>query len=362
MSITDIVAGRMAPAQTFGLGYMAPAVPRPQQGPSPVLQAVRRSCRELLDFPAQLPGLLQQSGQRLARLPGFLWRHLKAPALTSRRSEARSHKAATRALLRSEARATFVRLLAYASAVGALGFSAALFVRAAPVRLQAEPRPVAEWRQVAKPFAAFSLPMPELAESRYEYALRRHVSGGGRQDILSWGALKGATPHLMVEIYRPLAERSGFASAEEEIAARLKGRDAGSLRSAGEMETKFGTMSLVEFSLGAPLRRCLGFVHAYENPQLQILGWHCGSGAAAVERGLAACALDRLTLLAAGSEPKVRELFAHAELRRNFCGQRSHLLTPTPKLGPSAPPPEPRSAGNIAKRAFAKSPAGGLLR
>jgi hypothetical protein len=229
-----------------------------------------------------------------------------------------------------------------------LGFSAALFVRAAPVRLQAEPRPVTEWRQVAKPFAAFSLSMPELAESGYDYAMRRHVSGGGRQDILSWGALKGATPHLMVEIYRPLAERSGFASAEEEIAARLKGLDAGSVRSSGEMETKFGTMSLVEFSLGAPLRQCLGFVHAYENPRLQILGWHCASAAAAVERGLAACALDRLTLLAAGSEPKVRELFAHAELRRNFCGQRSHLLAPTPRLGPSALPEIKR--GRVALR------------
>jgi len=174
--------------------------------------------------------------------------------------------------------------------------------------------------------------------------------------------LTGAMPHLMVEIYRPLAERDGFGSAEEEIAARLQGLDAGSVRSAGKMETKFGTMSLVQFSLTEPLRQCLGFVHAYADPRLQILGWHCSSGTATVERNLAACALDRLTLLAAGSEPKVRELFAHAELKRNICGQRSHLLTPTPKLGPSAPPPEPKSAANSARRAFAKSPGGGLLR
>jgi hypothetical protein len=361
MSITDIVAGRIPPAQTFGLRYMEPAPPQPQRGPSAFLQAARRYRREFLDFQAWLPRLLQESGQSLARLPGFLWGHLKAPAPSLRRCEARPHKAVIRALL-SEASATLVRLLAYAGAVGVLGFTAAAFVRTAQVRVQAEPQPVIEWRQVAKPFAAFSLSLPELAESGYDYAMRRHASGGGRQDILTWGALKGATPHLMVEIYRPLAERSGFGSAEEEIAARLDGLDAGSVTSAGWMETKFGIMSLVEFSLSAPLRQCLGFVHAYADPQLQILGWHCTSGAAAVERNLATCALDRLTLLAAGSEPKVRELFARAELRRNFCGQRSHLLTPTPKLGPSAPPPEPRSAGTIARRAFAKSPAGGLLR
>jgi hypothetical protein len=255
-----------------------------------------------------------------------------------------------------------VRLLAYAGTLGLLGFAAALFLRSAQVDLQAEPQATIEWRQVAKPFAAFALRAPELAESGYDYAMRRHASGGGRQDILSWGALEGSMPHLMVEIYRPLAERSGFGSAEAEIAARLQGADVGSVTSAGEMETKFGAMSMVKFSLGQPLRQCLGFVHAYQDPQLQILGWHCTGGAMAVERNFAACALDRLTLVAAGSEPKVRELFARAELKRNFCGQRSHLLTPTPKLGPSAPPPEPRSAGTIAKRAFAKSPAGGLLR
>jgi hypothetical protein len=363
MSITDIVAGRMAPAQTYDLRYMEPAPPASQRGPSPFWQPVRRYWRQFQDFPAWLPGLLQESSQSLARLPTFLWRHLKARAPTLRRREARPHKDSVRGMLRSEASATLLRLLAYAGTVGVLGFTAAAFVRAAQVGVQAAPSPVIEWRQVAKPFAAFSLPLPELAESGYDYAMRRHASGGGRQDVLTWGALKGATPHLMVEIYRPLAEHSGFGSAEEEIAARLTGIDAGAVTSAGSMETKFGAMSLVEFSLSAPPRQCLGFVHAYADPQLQILGWHCTSGATAVERNLLACALDRLTLLAAGSEPKLRALFAHAELRRKFCGQRSHLLTPTPRLGPSVAPPELRSAGStIARRAFAKSPAGGLLR
>jgi hypothetical protein len=361
MSITDIVAGRMAPAQTLGMGYVAP-LPALQQGASPLLQAAGRYGQALLNGPARLPALFQAGAQSLVRLPALLWPHLKALAPNLRRREARSHKAAIRALLRSEASATLVRLLAYAGALGVLGFAAALFVQSAQIDVQAEPHAAIEWRQVAKPFAAFALRSPELAESGYDYAMRRHASGGGRQDILSWGALKGAMPHLMVEIYRPLAELSGFGSAEAEIAARLQGLDAGSVTPAGQMETKFGAMSLVKFSLGQPLRQCLGFVHAYQDPQLQILGWHCTSGATAVERNFAACALDRLTLVAAGSEPKVRELFARAELKRNFCGQRSHLLTPTPKLGPSAPPPEPRSAGVTAKRAFAKSPSGALLR
>ena len=50
-----------------------------------------------------------------------------------------------------------------------------------------------------------------------------------------------------------------------------------------------------------------------------------------IERGTLACALDRLTLLAAGSEPKVGALFAQAELNRSYCGQRDPILAATPK-------------------------------
>jgi hypothetical protein len=54
-------------------------------------------------------------------------------------------------------------------------------------------------------------------------------------------------------------------------------------------------------------------------------------GADFVERSTLACALDRLTLLSAGSEAKVGALFAQAELNRSFCDQRNSLLAPTPK-------------------------------
>jgi hypothetical protein len=367
MSITQIMAAEMPPAapRAFGLRFaLCGAVrPRPKRTPSPIWQAARQGWHAFL---ARLSGLLRTSSQILrqilARSTGFLLARVKILLLKLKPTEARSRKAAIRALLRSEASATVVRLMAYFSAVGLIALTAGYFIRSASGVLQAAPAPVAKWVQVAKPFPAFSVSLPELADSHPDYAMRRHVTGGGRQDILDWGELKGTTPHLMIEIYRPAAELASFGSAVQEIAARLKGRGLGPLKSAGEMQTKFGTMSLVEFSLAEPMRQCLGFVHAYPDPQLQILGWHCISGSGPVPRNLPACALDRLSLLAAGSEPKVRKLFARAELKRNFCGQRSHLLTPTPKLGPSAPPPEPRTAGIMARRAYAKSPGIGLLR
>jgi hypothetical protein len=44
-----------------------------------------------------------------------------------------------------------------------------------------------------------------------------------------------------------------------------------------------------------------------------------------------ACALDRLTLIAAGSEPKIGALFAQAELKRTFCGANNVFLAATRK-------------------------------
>jgi hypothetical protein len=348
-----------APAGIFGLCHAVTGALRPLADSAPVLQAARGYLRPLL---AQLPGLLQKMTQALGRLPGQLLPSVKAVLRAATPNKARAPKDALRALGRSEAGAILLRLCAYAGALGVMALPAAYFVHSAPSLMAAEPAPVTAWRQVAKPYAAFSVLMTELAERDHDYAMRRHISGGGRQDILTWGELKGSTPHLMVEIYRPGAELTGFGSAEQEIAARLKRSGGSAVQYVGEMESKFGTASLVEFSLGEPLRQCLGFVRAYEDPKLQILGWHCTSGSTPVHRDVVACALDRLTLVAAGSEPKLRELFARAELKRNFCGQRSHLLAPTPKLGPSAPPPEPKSAANMAKRVFAKSPAAGLLR
>lgn len=62
-----------------------------------------------------------------------------------------------------------------------------------------------------------------------------------------------------------------------------------------------------------------------------------------------ACALDRLTLLSAGSEPKVGALFAEAELHRSFCGEHDPIIAATPKYKllwkALATRPEPRRIG-----------------
>ncbi len=95
-------------------------------------------------------------------------------------------------------------------------------------------------------------------------------------------------------------------------------------------------------------RHCLGFVRAYDDPRLQLSGWFCRGGES-IRRSTLACALDRLTLLSAGSEPKVGALFAQAELNRSFCGQHDPILAATPKYKllwkALATRPEPRRIG-----------------
>ena len=68
-----------------------------------------------------------------------------------------------------------------------------------------------------------------------------------------------------------------------------------------------------------------------------LSGWFCQGGTEFVERGTLACALDRLTLLSAGSEPRSADLFAQAELNRSYCGQRDPILAATPEGRTASP-------------------------
>jgi len=80
-------------------------------------------------------------------------------------------------------------------------------------------------------------------------------------------------------------------------------------------------------------RRCLKFLRSFEEPRFELSGWFCNAGQEIVDRGMIACAIDHLTLMSAGSEPKLAALFARAELKRTFCGQAGVLFAATPKRG-----------------------------
>jgi hypothetical protein len=251
---------------------------------------------------------------------------------------------------RDELPATFVRLLAYVGGIAVLSIVAAQIFQSRPMISAINPVHRPDWIEIERPFPAFALSIPEAADVPASYAVRRHAEGGGRKDILALGEPDSAAPYLQVEVYRPGSEIRRFADPQAEIVADASPLGPVDVERATEpLVSKFGGLSIVTFatSKGAA-RHCLGFVRAYDDPRLQLSGWFC-QGGDFVQQSTLACALDRLTLLSAGSEPKVGALFAQAELNRSFCGQRDPLLAATPKYHllwkALANRPEPRRIG-----------------
>jgi hypothetical protein len=224
-------------------------------------------------------------------------------------------------------------MLAYIGGIAVLSIVAAHLFRSPPVKSPIAPAHPSEWIEIERPFPAFALSIPEAADVPPSYAILRHAEDGGRKDILALGEPDGVAPYLRVEIYRPGSEARALRDPKIEIAESAATLGPVLLPRADEvLPSKFGPLSIVAFDTAkGAARHCLGFVRGYDEPRMQLSGWFCQGGAEFVERTTLACALDRLTLLAAGSERKIGALFAQAELNRSYCGQRSTLLAPTPK-------------------------------
>lgn len=230
------------------------------------------------------------------------------------------------AMFAREFHAVLLRVTAYGCALAAIGLIAAeAMTRTSLVAEAAD----AEWVEVNRPFPAFALAMPEFDEQRY--AIWRHADGGGRKDVITFGSLGSSGATAVIELYR--------AGGEPEVTDADITAGVGQLRLStrpalpNTVDTKFGEVAVAPFTDSAPsgARQCLRFSRSFEAPRFEIAGWFCNAGEELVDRRIIACAIDRLSLLAAGSEPKLGALFARAELKRTFCGQQSVFVAATPK-------------------------------
>jgi hypothetical protein len=139
---------------------------------------------------------------------------------------------------------------------------------------------------------------------------------------LNWGEPESPGSRLMIEIYRPGNEHKSFAGlaagalvSTETLGAIVRAKPVAAIPS------KFGEVALVDFDArrNERTRHCLAFARIFDDPRLQISGWYCKGGEEIINRNMITCALDRLTVIAAGSDPKMSQLFAKAELARQFC-------------------------------------------
>jgi hypothetical protein len=270
-------------------------------------------------------------------------------------------KSPPRSLLQ-DIRATIVRILAYMGGLCLLAILAVSFFRTETVVAAVESSPHTDWINIDRPHPAFELQMPEWASTNVNYYILRRPRDGGRKDVLTFGDPAANGPYVAFEIYRPGSADERFIDAASEIAARIVAFTVtDDVKAAGQIDTKFGTMSLVDFAIAAggpsgrragnlaegrvtdhvPSRRCLGFVRPFDAPLMQVSGWYCSPGEEVVDRAVLSCALDRLTMLSAGGDPALAMLFANAEVKRTFCGQRGPILAATPER--AMEPPLPRN-------------------
>jgi hypothetical protein len=192
--------------------------------------------------------------------------------------------------------ATLARLIAYLCAL-ALLFIVGVYLWDQLPEMHGEASAQPDWTVATRSIPAFSSNQYDFLYKSKTYQIFRHAEGG-RKDMLRWNAENGR-PLAGVAIYRPGGEFEPPITAD----------------AAGIVDSKFGPVTLLK-PHGSP---CLGFLKAIEQPALRISGFVC-QGETVPARGAAiACLLNRLSLVAAGNDARLAELFARADLKRADC-------------------------------------------
>lgn len=235
-------------------------------------------------------------------------------------------------------RLTFSRALAAVSAATLLAIIAMDLVSPSPAKSSAsdEPQPRSAWLEIPRTSGAFDLASPLLAGIEQNHLTRRHRTGQGRKDIITFGAAAdAAVPFVRVSIYRPGSEGPVSIDPVEAVAAEaLDARIDAELKGpAGEVVTKFGGLTTIDMQLKTAnsARNCLAASGKFDAPGLGLVIWYCNPGEEIVAVGQLACLLDRLSLVTSGRDEKLIDFFAKAELNRSFCDARNTLLGNAPR-------------------------------
>jgi hypothetical protein len=216
-----------------------------------------------------------------------------------------------------ECNGLFARLIAYISAIALMTIVAVSLWDQSPLR-GGDAAAKSAWGAAARAYPAFAVSQFDLSGRTETYEVLRHPDGG-RKDVFRWAA-RGEKPIAELEIYRPGGESSQAGPPIAEIAARMDPDGTRELQAAGLIDSKFGAVTLLGLTdRDGDARPCLGFIKGFDQPSLRISGWSCQADTLPARRAAISCILDRLILLAAANDPKLAELFAHAELKRGNC-------------------------------------------
>jgi hypothetical protein len=176
---------------------------------------------------------------------------------------ARIHPALTS--IADEVCGTLARLFAYVMTLALLAVGAVTAWEHLLGAIAMEPSDKIAWSPADRSARAFAVNQLDFHNKTETYKIFRHLAGG-RRDLLRWSGADG----------KPVGG-------------------------------------------GDTVRTCLGFIKRMDGANLLISGWSCQGNTGPARRGAIACMLNRLTLLSAGNDPKLAELFARAERRRSDC-------------------------------------------
>jgi hypothetical protein len=221
---------------------------------------------------------------------------------------------------------TVASLLAYVGTLALLAILGIALWEQLPDATAMAPSAIAGWSVAERPAPAFAVSQFDSHDKTETYEIFRHPAGG-RKDVFRWtDPAKGRIAEL--EIYRPGGESWEAEPAIADVATRMDPTGVREAEAAGLIQSKFGTVMLLRLIGGANSgRACLGFLKPVEEPNFRISGWSCQGDTLSARRIAISCMLNRLTLLSAGNDPKLAEIFAHAELERAHCASPA---TPTP--------------------------------
>jgi hypothetical protein len=213
---------------------------------------------------------------------------------------------------------TLARLFVYVGALALFGIVGIHLWDSLPAGGPAGPPTKADWGVATHSFPAFAVSQFDSQGKTETYEIFPHL-GGGRKDVLRWATQSGK-PVAVLEIYRFGGESAQLRPDLAEMSARMDSTGAGELETAGVIDSKFGQVTLLRLAGRADsAASCLGFAKRFDEPGLRISGWSCQGDTLPARRAAVGCILNRLTLLTAANEPKLPELFAHAELKRANC-------------------------------------------
>jgi hypothetical protein len=213
---------------------------------------------------------------------------------------------------------TLARLFAYVGALALFAILALAGLGQLPDLRDDEPVSRPGWAEASRSHPAFALSRLDSSEKTASYTILRHPEGG-RRDVMRWTG-DGDKPVAEIEIYREGNEFDVTRPAAAGLAVQMGLGTTTGLEQAGLIDTKFGPVALFQpigTADGTPA--CLGYLKRNEEPALQISGFSCQGDTMPARRAAIACTLNRLTQLTSGNEPKLAELFAHAELKRRAC-------------------------------------------